>query len=150
MGADCCGNKKTVPAPVPPPSSRTARDSCCDNSSVTSCDEYINCCTPNNEKCNGTIIPADMRPHVPRANLVRGTEECLKSVAATLCAEGVGAHAGNRNGCTSELAYHPPPGVRFTLLLIFPQVLVTAAAMSLRPPFAMPIFRWPLRSTSLS
>ncbi|KAI1199993.1 E1-E2 ATPase-domain-containing protein [Nemania serpens] len=78
MGADCCGNKKMLPAPLPAPPSGTPRDSCCDNPSVAACNENIGCCSPNNEKCN---------------------EECLKSVAATLCAEGVGAHTSDHNGC---------------------------------------------------
>ncbi|KAI1108918.1 E1-E2 ATPase-domain-containing protein [Nemania sp. NC0429] len=81
MGADCCGNEKTLPAPPSPPSAGTARDSCCDDSPMTGCDENMSCCAPDNEKCN---------------------EECLKSVAATLCAEGVGAHTENHNGCGSD------------------------------------------------
>ncbi|KAI1125056.1 E1-E2 ATPase-domain-containing protein [Nemania abortiva] len=73
MGADCCGKKPTLPQPLP----EASRDSCC-SSSATECNKSIDCCTPDNEKCN---------------------EECLKSVAATLCAEGVGAHTDDHNGC---------------------------------------------------
>ncbi|KAI8952402.1 E1-E2 ATPase-domain-containing protein [Xylaria longipes] len=70
MGADCCG-KKTLQLPE----AGAARASC-DNPSVTGCNQQTDCCTPNNEKCN---------------------EECLKSVAATLCAEGVGCHTADHN-----------------------------------------------------
>ncbi|KAI1751492.1 E1-E2 ATPase-domain-containing protein [Xylaria castorea] len=48
----------------------------CDNPSATDCSLKTDCCTPNNEKCN---------------------KECLKSVAATLCAEGVGCHTADYN-----------------------------------------------------
>ncbi|KAI0907054.1 E1-E2 ATPase-domain-containing protein [Ustulina deusta] len=71
MGADCCGGKK----PLPP--AEAVRDSC-EDSPVTECNQNIDCCTPNNEKCN---------------------EECLLSVAATLCAEGVGGHTDGHHGC---------------------------------------------------
>ncbi|KAI0879170.1 E1-E2 ATPase-domain-containing protein [Hypoxylon argillaceum] len=73
MGADCCGKKKALSLPSP----GAARDSC-SSSSPTKCNKNIDCCTPGNERCN---------------------EECLKSVAATLCAEGVGAHTDDHNGC---------------------------------------------------
>ncbi|KAJ8127023.1 hypothetical protein O1611_g6614 [Lasiodiplodia mahajangana] len=77
MGADCCGKKPTTPQ-LP---AEAARDSCC-SASATECNESVtDCCTPGNEKCN---------------------EECLKTVAATLCAEGVGAHTDDHNGCGTE------------------------------------------------
>ncbi|KAI0526411.1 E1-E2 ATPase-domain-containing protein [Xylaria bambusicola] len=72
MGADCCGGKK----PLPP--TEEAQDSCCDDSSVSDCNKSIACCSPGNEKCN---------------------EECLLSVAATLCAEEVGHHTTGHNAC---------------------------------------------------
>ncbi|KAJ2990292.1 hypothetical protein NUW58_g3020 [Xylaria curta] len=81
MGADCCGGKKTASVPEAGPT----RDSC-NKPPVTECNQDVVCCTPNNEKCN---------------------EECLKSVAATLCAEGVGDHTGNHSdydtgGCSND------------------------------------------------
>ncbi|KAI0460539.1 E1-E2 ATPase-domain-containing protein [Xylaria acuta] len=71
MGADCCGGKKSPQLPE----AGAARGSC-DNPSVADCSQTTGCCTPNNEKCN---------------------EECLKSVAATLCAEGVGCHTADHD-----------------------------------------------------
>ncbi|KAI0182563.1 E1-E2 ATPase-domain-containing protein [Xylaria flabelliformis] len=71
MGADCCAGKKTLQ----PPKAGAVQDSC-NNLSATDCSSKTDCCTPNNEKCN---------------------EECLKSVAATLCAEGVGCHTADYN-----------------------------------------------------
>ncbi|KAJ8122172.1 hypothetical protein ONZ43_g1566 [Nemania bipapillata] len=75
MGADCCGNKKTVAQ-----SPGRAQDSC-SSLSVTEDSKSLDCCTPGNEKCN---------------------EECLKSVAATLCAEGVGAHTDDYDDCCTK------------------------------------------------
>ncbi|KAI0976107.1 E1-E2 ATPase-domain-containing protein [Xylaria arbuscula] len=71
MGADCCGGKKPLPA------ANAARASC-EDSPAAECRKSIECCTPNNEKCN---------------------EECIQSVAATLCAEGVGDHTHGHHGC---------------------------------------------------
>ncbi|KAI0430341.1 E1-E2 ATPase-domain-containing protein [Xylaria sp. FL1042] len=71
MGADCCGGTK----PLPP--TEADQDSCKD-SPTTGCNKNVDCCTPNNEKCN---------------------EECLLSVAATLCAEQVGDHTDGHHGC---------------------------------------------------
>ncbi|KAI1421667.1 E1-E2 ATPase-domain-containing protein [Xylaria sp. FL1777] len=74
MGADCCGGKK----PLPP--AEEVRG-CCGDSTATECSKNKNkntsCCTPDNEKCN---------------------EECLLSVAATLCAEEVGGHTDGHHG----------------------------------------------------
>ncbi|KAI0200667.1 hypothetical protein F4808DRAFT_147784 [Astrocystis sublimbata] len=85
MGADCCGGKKTPPAAEagaagpscgnPPAADSGQRTDCCGPSKEM--DQKPACCTPNNERCN---------------------EECLKSVAATLCAEGVGCHAAGYSG----------------------------------------------------
>ncbi|KAI1349877.1 E1-E2 ATPase-domain-containing protein [Xylaria sp. FL0043] len=71
MGADCCGGTNPLPA------LEADRDSCKD-SPVDGCNKDINCCTADNEKCN---------------------EECLLSVAATLCAEQVGDHTEGHRGC---------------------------------------------------
>ncbi|KAI0486779.1 E1-E2 ATPase-domain-containing protein [Xylaria cf. heliscus] len=77
MGADCCSGKKTLQLPE-----AGAAGGCCDTPSKTDCSQKTDCCTPNNEKCN---------------------EECLKSVAATLCAEGVGCHtAGHSHHGTGD------------------------------------------------
>ncbi|KAI0544346.1 E1-E2 ATPase-domain-containing protein [Xylaria curta] len=80
MGADCCAGKKTLQ----PPEAGAVWNSC-KNPSANDCGLKTDCCTPNNEKCN---------------------EECLKSVAATLCAEGVGCHTADYNdhgtGCCSD------------------------------------------------
>ncbi|KAI0444723.1 E1-E2 ATPase-domain-containing protein [Xylaria telfairii] len=89
MGADCCGGKKTVQLPE----ARVARDTC-ENPPVTDCSQKDDCCSQKNDYC--TKKTECCAPNNEKCN-----EECLKSVAATLCAEGVGCHtAGHKtHGC---------------------------------------------------
>ncbi len=96
MGADCCGGKK----PLPP--AEAVRDSC-EDSPVTECNRNIDCCTPNNEKCNGKDLTGKYQYSRLLLIVSYGSEECLLSVAATLCAEGVGGHTDGHHGCTSTL-----------------------------------------------
>ncbi|KAI1172172.1 copper-transporting P-type ATPase [Nemania sp. FL0916] len=78
MGADCCGNKKTAPPSPSPRSSRDSHEGSSEGSSAAESSKSPECCTAENERCN---------------------EQCLKSVAMTLCAEGVGAHSEGRDTC---------------------------------------------------
>ncbi|KAK5629525.1 hypothetical protein RRF57_005240 [Xylaria bambusicola] len=91
MGADCCGGKK----PLPP--AEETRDSCCDDSSLSDCNKSTACCTPGNEKCNGAHLADNFV--LTQTNCVLPLEECLLSVAATLCAEDVGHHTNGHNAC---------------------------------------------------
>ncbi|KAJ3577081.1 hypothetical protein NPX13_g3483 [Xylaria arbuscula] len=76
MGADCCGGKK----PLPP--ADEAQDSCCDSSSVSESSKSVDCLL-----------------HAPLLTASSCLEECLLSVAATLCAEEEGEHTAGHDVC---------------------------------------------------